>query len=75
MCVCGELPVRSEEKAVAGVALTEAAHSKKDLVRQRVVGDEQLAVQGESMMRTRSARERTAFSRVPRPHDIAGLVA
>nr|WP_297352197.1 hypothetical protein [uncultured Caldimonas sp.] len=45
------------------------------MVRQRVVGEEQLAVQGESMVRTRSARERMAFSRVPRRHGIADLVA
>lgn len=48
---------------------------EKNLVRQRVVGEEQLAVQGESMVRTRSARERMAFSRVPRRHGIADLVA
>ena len=60
----------------SGVCRTQRGGTlEKDLVRQRVVGEEQLAVQGESMMRTRSARECAAFSRVPRPYSIADLVA
>lgn len=76
MCVSGNLPARSVGQAVACAAPAGAARwQKKNDVRQRVVGEEQLALQGESMMDTRAARERQTFLRVPRRHCIAGLVA